>query len=121
MMAITRGLGVCIALAGAAIGLAGPASAEGLSGPYTATVIDGPMKHGGRTTWTLSSCGPDCTHIDTRGATQFTLHLQGNTWTGPWTGADGTPCTANLDNSSLVLTEQCPNFPDLVVGLAKNG
>jgi hypothetical protein len=120
-MAITRGLGVCIALAGAAIGLAGPASAEGLSGPYTATVIDGPMKHGGRTTWTLSSCGPDCTHIDTRGATQFTLHLQGNTWTGPWTGADGTPCTANLDNSSLVLTEQRPNFPDLVVGLAKNG
>jgi hypothetical protein len=117
MMAIIRGLGVCFVLAGVAVGLSGPASVVGLSGPYTATVLDGPLQHGGKSAWTLSSCGPDCTHIDTRGATQFTLHLQGNAWTGSWVGAHGTQCAANLDNSSLVLTEQCPNFPDLVIGL----
>ena len=120
-MAITRGIGICIVLAGAAVALAESASADTLSGPYTATVIDGPLQHGGKATWMLSSCGPDCTHIDTKGATQFTLHLQGNAWTGPWVGAQGTQCTASLDNSSLVLTEQCPNFPDLVMGLSKNG
>jgi hypothetical protein len=120
-MAIARGLGICTVLAGVSVGLSGPALAEGLSGSYIATVIDGPLKHGDKASWTLRSCGPDCTHIDTGGATQFTLHLQGNSWTGPWAGANGTQCTATLDDSSLVLTEQCPNFPDLVMGLTKKG
>jgi hypothetical protein len=118
MMAITRGLGACIVLAGAAVGLAGPASAEPLSGSYTATVIDGAKtyKNGSTTTWTLSPCGPDCTHL---APVDMDLHLEGNNWTGRW-GPSNT-CTASLDGGSLVFTEACPDNPNLVIGLRKNG
>ena len=104
-------------MAGAVIGLATSVGGT-TSRPYTATVMDGARtyKTGSTTTWTLSPCGPDCTHLEPVG---MDLHLQGNNWTALW-GPSNT-CTASLDNSSLVFTETCPGNPNLVVGLAKNG
>lgn len=119
MMAITRGLGVCIVLAGAAVGLAGPAFAEELSGPYTVTYIEGAgvFKAGETSHWTLSPCGPDCTHVQTPGTYNMDLHRDGNSWNGRWGPNDG--CTAALDDSSLMLTETCPGAPNLVAKLTK--
>ncbi len=121
MAAITRGLGVCVVLAGAAVGLAGPALAEPSSGPYTVTYIDGAgvFDNGSTTTWILSSCGTDCTHVDTQAKYDMDLHREGNSWNGLWGPSNS--CTASLDDSSLVLTETCPNLPNLVAGLTKNG
>jgi hypothetical protein len=102
----------------AAVGLSGPASADPVSGPYTATVIQGAQtyKQGATDNWTVSSCGPDCTHLDPLG---MDLQRQGNAWTALWGPSNS--CTASLDNTSLVFTEACPGFPDLVIGLSKNG
>jgi hypothetical protein len=122
MMTITRAMAVAAVLAGAAVGMAGPASAEPLSGPYTTTIIDGGgIKENGSTSiWTLASCGPDCTRLQTASGFAFDLHPQGNTWTGSFDEA-GVTCTSTLDNSSLLLTRQCPGQPNVVIGLTKNG
>ena len=115
MMTITRGLAVAAMLSGAAIGLASPAWADLTPGSYTATILDAGAsgkKVGSPVTWSVTSCGPDCMHINA-----WDLHLQGNTWTG--TNPGGGQVT--LDNSSLVLTLHDPNQPDIVIGLTKNG
>jgi hypothetical protein len=124
-MKTTRIAILAAAMAGAAVGLSGPASAEPLSGAYTATMLDGggAYKRGSTTTWTLTPCGPDCTHVNTGAGTPSDLHLQGNTWNGPFGVSDtgDVSCTATLDNNSLVLTSHCPGHPDMVIGLTKNG
>jgi hypothetical protein len=65
MMTVTRGLAAGVVLAGAAVGLAGPASAEPLSGTYSATFN--------------SSSG----EMQTRAGdtTDKDLHLLGSLWT----------------------------------------
>lgn len=119
MMTITQGLAVAAVLAGAAVGLAGPASADPVDGSYTATMIDGGgiKKDGSMATFTLtSSCGPDCINLNTGSGSPFDLHRQGNAWTGTVEA-----CTWTLDNSSLVITRACPDQPNIVIGLTKNG
>lgn len=132
MKMFVRGSAVGVVLVSAAVGLAIPASAEPPSGAYTATVISSsnPMvgMNGGDTVpATLTPCGPDCTHIQlgARDSFQSDLRLQGNTWTGTRiAGRDGTggTCTFTLDNSSLVLTDDCPATPSIIqYQLTKNG
>lgn len=113
-MTIIRGLAVVAVLAGAAVGLAGPASAEPLSGDYTATVIDGGggYREGKTATWTFAPCGPDCTQ---GGVGE--LHLQDGMWTGD---QPGTSCNTAIDASSLVMTRTCGNAR-VVWQLVKNG
>jgi hypothetical protein len=119
MITIIRGLAAGVILAGAAVGLASPASAEPLDGSYAATMLDGGgiKKNGSTTTFTLtSSCGPDCISLHTGSGSPFDLHRQGNAWTGSVEA-----CTWRLDNSSLVITRTCPDQPNIVIGLTKNG
>jgi hypothetical protein len=117
MMTIARGLAIGVVLAGAAIGLASPASAELTPGQYTGTMLDAGAsgKQVGTTVvWPATPCGPDCMHLgDSPG---WDLHLQGNTWTG----TNQTGAQASLDNSSLILTVHYPNA-DVIIGLTKNG
>ncbi len=118
MRTITRGLATGIVLAGAAVGLASPASADPVDGSYTATMLDGGgvKKDGSTTTFTLTSCGPDCINLNTGSGSPFDLRRQGNVWVGPVE-----TCTWSLDNSSLVITRTCPDQPNIVIGLTKNG
>jgi hypothetical protein len=87
MMTVTRGLAAGVVLAGAAVGLAGPASAEPLSGTYSATFnsSSGEMqtRAGDTLTFVLTPCGPDCTHLanPSEPSTDKDLHLLGSLWT----------------------------------------
>lgn len=112
------------AVAGAVVGMVGPASAAPLNGSYAATMIDGGGRYerGGTTIFTVTPCGPDCRHLDTGAGPPSDLHLQRNIWSGPFGAFDagGAPCTAMLDNASLVLTSHCPGRPNLVIRLTKN-
>lgn len=86
-MASIRALAAAAILAGAAIGVAGPASADPLDGPYTHTITDktgGPYKIGAQTPWILSPCGPNCLHVHQAVDPEWDtdLHLEGNRWTG---------------------------------------
>jgi|GEM_PF-3632484 len=112
------------AVAGAVVGMVGPASAAPLNGSYTATMIDGGGRYerGSTTTFTMTPCGPDCRHLDTGAEPPSDLHLQRNVWSGPFSAfdAEGAPCTATLDYASLVLTSHCPGRPNLVIRLTKN-
>jgi hypothetical protein len=56
-MKIISGLAATAILAGAAIGFAGPAQAADFSGTYRYTAPNGVS------TWTVTPCGSDCTHI----------------------------------------------------------
>lgn len=128
-MTITRGLAVGVVLAGAAVGLAAPASAEPLNGTYTETVTDngGSMVRTGATIdWILTPCGPDCTHIQQTAADNpwdTDVHLQGNTWSG--TIKPGR--TIAFDKDTLAGTEvmALPGPPPvtytLKIQLTKNG
>jgi hypothetical protein len=106
MIIIARGLAAGAVLAGAAVGLASPASAEPPSGEYTATVIDGLKLSAGKSEpATLTQCGADCTHLQL-GQIGSDLHPQGDSWSGAFNAGYG-DCTFTVDNTSLVLTEQC--------------
>jgi hypothetical protein len=121
MKVLTRGLAVAAVLSGAAVGLASPASAEPPSGSYTATMIDAGQSGkqvGSTTIWTMSTCGPDCTHVQTTSAGGHDFHLQDNTWIQADSSGD---CKATIDNTSLVWTLACPDQPNVIVGLTKNG
>jgi hypothetical protein len=119
-MTITRGVAAVAVLAGAAIGLASPASADPVDGPYTATMLDGGgiKENGSTTTFTLTSCGPDCINMNT-GSAAFDLHRQGNLWTATFGDEGPQPCTWTLDNTSLVTTRTCPGQPNIVIGLTR--
>lgn len=121
MITITRGLAVGVVLAGAAIGLAGPASADPTAGPYTATIIDPGASHKtGSVNWSLEPCGPDCFRLlGTQANPMYELHRQGNVWAG--NSLSGSGNTATLDNDSLIFTMQIPAQPNVVIGLTKNG
>lgn len=119
MTAITRTAGACIVVAGAVIVPAAPASADVGGGPYTVTYIDGggAFKAGDTAHWNFSPCGPDCIHVNTGGKFNMDLHREGGAWNGPW--GPGNSCTASLDDGSLLLTEMCPNYPNLTAQLSK--
>lgn len=90
-------------MAGAAAGLAVPASADPLEGTYMHTITEaagGPFKIGAETPWVLSSCGPDCLHVHQADDPQWDteLHLQGNRWSGPVMGRR----TTSFDKNTLV-------------------
>src|SRR4051812_10687704 len=71
MITINRGLVAGVVLAGAALGLASPASAGPPSGSYLGTVTEARgegAQVGGTLTLALNPCGPDCVTI---GATKL--------------------------------------------------
>ncbi len=79
-MAITRALGVAVALAGGAIGLASPAWADGLDGDYTFT-------NGATTnTWTITTqCNPEGVCAGTVSGSTGLLAQIRKPADGPWT------------------------------------
>jgi hypothetical protein len=95
----SRLFAVCVALAGAAIGWASPASAESLGGTYTATIGTGSTL---TYTWVFTPCGPDCARLNTGNPKEAIqeLHLQGTTWSGSG-DVDGATCRTTLDSNSL--------------------
>jgi hypothetical protein len=79
-MAFTRGLAVGVALAGAAVGLASPASAELTDGTYEMKylAVPGPPP----ITVVFTSCGDGCKSSQVVGPYEpLVFHLQGDTWT----------------------------------------
>jgi hypothetical protein len=116
-MMITRGMTIGIALAGAALGLAGPASAQLGEGSYTWTVTGGAMT-GIHSPWGLTPCGQSCLNVQFSNGKTTDLHLQGNTWTGPM---PDTGCIWTLDNNSLTGRNDCPGSPLIEFQLTNNG
>jgi hypothetical protein len=83
-------------VAGAAVGLASPASAELTDGIYELRYIVDPSPT--PDTIVVTSCGAGCKHIQMTGPyTPSDYHLQGNTWTA--TSVEGTART--IDNDTL--------------------
>lgn len=111
-------------LAGAAVGLAAPASAELLDGTYEVTnyTSSSGAQTGGSKTWVISSCGAGCKRVnvpgDTTGGNEY--HLQGNTWTCI-TPSGATVYT--IDDTSLVGSVGMPgdDTPDATYQLVKAG
>jgi hypothetical protein len=103
-------------IAGASIGLAGPASADPLDGAYTMVVTDGhgSLNNGASDDVVASPCGPDCSHLN---APKWSadVHLAGNTWTG--VASNG--MTLSFDNNSLSGTTSKPGYATLDVQLRK--
>jgi hypothetical protein len=129
MKSVVAGLTVCIAVVGAGLASAAPASAEPPNGSYTATVTEAPpiigTMVGETSTATFTPCGQDCIHLQlgNRDSFQSDLHLQGTVWTGTRVTPDGQEvCTFSLDTNSMVLTDVCPIFGGaLRRSLTKNG
>jgi hypothetical protein len=94
---------LAVAMAGAAVGLAGAASAQLTEGTYTWTMTGGTFS-GVQSHWVLSTCGQDCLTIRFSTGNQTEVHRQGNAWTGPGT-KDG--CTYTIDNNSLAGHDDC--------------
>ncbi len=95
MMKTTRIGIMAVAMASAAIGLAGAASAELTDGTYQLTYLDpGPPPRN----IVITSCGDGCKHLQITGPyNAVDYHLQGDTWTAP--SADGSLLT--IDNNTL--------------------
>jgi hypothetical protein len=105
MITITRALAAGVVLAGAAVGLAGPASAQLDEGSYTWTVSGGSAGFTGvHSQWVLTPCGQACITVQFSNGTTTDVHLQGSTWTG--VSANG--CTETIDNNSLAGHNDCP-------------
>jgi hypothetical protein len=107
--------GGVVALAAAALWMAGPASAEPAAGVYTATVTQATPPHivnvGQKMDVILTSCGPDCTKFMTSSETAWfgDLHLQGGSWTGPVQNAKmPVNCNVTLDDAAQNLVLNCP-------------
>jgi hypothetical protein len=81
-------------VAGAAVGLASPASAELTDGTYEITYIGDPSPP---INMLVTSCGAGCKHTQIAGAGgSVDFHLHGNTWTGQSEDA-----TVTIDNDTL--------------------
>jgi hypothetical protein len=119
MMKIKRGMAVGVVLAGAAVGLASPASADPLSGSYTETATGGSFP-GLIRTFIATACGADCAHLEWNTGTAGDLHPQGNTWTGTRIPPDVT-CTYTVDMKSLVANDECGPLGNTRWQLTKNG
>jgi hypothetical protein len=128
MRIVTKTLAAIGVLAGAAIGLANPASADPLAGTYTATVVDAtdtsgfgapPVAAGETWTWVLTPCGPDCTHLDVPDKNKHAMDLvmQGGSWTG---GPNEIGCTKTINAEATTATEAC-KFWNINWALTKTG
>jgi hypothetical protein len=122
MTIITRGLAVGAVLAGAAVGLAGPASADPLSGSYTETVVSGGPP-GVTRTFIATACGPDCAHLEfSVPGIAGDLHSQGDTWAGTRnTLKPDITCTVTINTKSLAETDECGSLGATHWQLTKNG
>ena len=105
---------VAAVIAGAAVGLAGPASADPASGNYTGTMVDGGGRYevGDSKPWTINPCGPDCISAGTAGSPQHQLHRQGNLWIGDY---------ETLDENTLIVSFHPPSGEHFAIQLTKNG
>lgn len=105
-MKTTRIAALAAVMAGAAVGLASPASAELLDGTYEQTG-DGPAGSvlGGVRTVTITSCGAGCKNLAGADLSNrvHEYRLEGNTWTARDAGEVYT-----IDNGSLTGTETSP-------------
>ena len=115
MMTITRGLLAGVALVGAAVGLAGPASAQLDPGTYTATATDG-LFAGAQTRWVVTSCGEDCLTVLLSNGKIVDFHPQGNNWIG-----SDPQCVWTVDNNSLVYGAVCGGGDPMNFQLSKDG
>ena len=95
-MNITAGIAAIVVLAGAAVGLAGPAQADGFSGTFT------PNGPGLNSTWVVTPCGPDCARISDSSGWSADAHP----WDGVWrfvaevpTGRSATTTACSLERS----------------------
>lgn len=116
---IAKSMAIATVLAGAALGLAAPASAKLEAGNYTRTVTEGPFQ-GADDEITVTSCGQNCVTFLKDDGPLLDLHRQGSTWTGTRTGDNGVECSWTVDDASLVLRIQCPET-SYVSQLTKNG
>jgi hypothetical protein len=121
-MTITRRLAVGVVLAGAAIGLAGPASADPLSGSYTETVVSGGFP-GLTRTFIATACGPDCAHLEwSVPGIAGDLHPQGDSWAGTRNTLEpDIPCAVTINMKSLVETDECGSLGNTHWQLTRNG
>lgn len=93
-------------LAGAAVGLAAPASADLTPGTYQFTVIESSfLKPGPVATWVATSCGTDCMQVNQTapGAQEevnLEFHRDGATWTAVH-DMGSIPTKVTVDNGSL--------------------
>lgn len=86
-MNVTAGLATVAVVAGAAIGVAGPARAAGdFSGTY---IPNGPGLH---STWVVTPCGPDCARISDSGGWVADAHPFDGFWRFVVDLPDGTKC-----------------------------
>jgi hypothetical protein len=113
MMAIARGVAVGVALAGAAIGVASPASAELGEGSYAINSTGGGGGMQIHSQWVVTPCGQDCLTVRFSNGESTDFHLEGNTWTG----INAAGCTWTVDNNSLAGRNSC----SVPIQLTKNG
>ena len=73
-MNVTAGLAAATIVAGAAVGFASPARADDFSGTF---IPNGPGLH---STWVVTPCGQDCTHI----ADSTGWSVDAHPWEGLW-------------------------------------
>jgi len=100
-MKITRGLLAGVALVGAGIGLAAPASAQLEAGSYTYTSIGG-MFGGISAPLELTPCGQNCLAAHYPNGMVVNFQLQGDTWTG-----NDPECVRTIDNNTLRMGAVC--------------
>lgn len=93
-------------VAGASIGLAGPAYAELTDGSYTMTITESnQFKVGQNQTWQVGSCGPDCRHVEVAGGdTPYDFRLAGSTWNASQPTGQAHGFTTSVDDGSLAGT-----------------
>lgn len=117
MMTITRGLLAGVALVGAAVGLAGPASAQLDPGTYTATATaDQGLFAGVKSRWVVTSCGENCLTVLFSNGKTVNFQLQGNNWIG-----SDPECVWTVDNNSLVYRADCGGGASMNAQLSKDG
>jgi hypothetical protein len=97
-------------LAGASIGLAGPASAELVDGTYDMVRTGGEALH-----LVVTSCGAGCKQTSINGGTPRDYHLEGNTWRCVY----GDGLVSTVDNNSLVFQDGSDRFVFLTAQLVK--
>jgi hypothetical protein len=109
-MKITRFAILAAVVAGAAVGLASPASAELTDGTYEMTYLKDPAPPD---TVVVTSCGAGCKHVQISGPyAAVDYHLEGNTWTAP--SSDGQ--AKAIDNNTLAGTASTWAFQLVKVG-----
>ena len=91
-MNITAGIAPIVVLAGAAVGLAGPAQADSFSGTFT------PNGPGLDSTWVVTPCGPDCARISDSSGWSADAHA----WDGVWRFVAELPNGTKCNNDGVL-------------------